>query len=194
MSSSRGSLWPRDWTQVSCTAGWFFTIWAIGDAQWRMICLLFNIQPIVSTSRSINANCQGSPVLEIPYLSISQRLWVRQKAERDQNGETYFLCPAHKQVETPFATSNSRDDWIMLCIQTLKQPTGFTEMTARSVNFREQFIVLETTYNLHACDVILSYTNSAFPWIHFLYMKFTKSYNVFDPIRNSFCLKVLILK
>ena len=25
---SRGSLRPRDWTQVSCTAGRFFTIWA----------------------------------------------------------------------------------------------------------------------------------------------------------------------
>ena len=25
---SRGSFWPRDWTQVSCTAGRFFTSWA----------------------------------------------------------------------------------------------------------------------------------------------------------------------
>ena len=25
---SRGSSQPRDWTQVSCIAGWFFTIWA----------------------------------------------------------------------------------------------------------------------------------------------------------------------
>ena len=29
MSSSRGSSWPRDQTQVSCIAGRFFTIWAI---------------------------------------------------------------------------------------------------------------------------------------------------------------------
>ena len=27
--SSRGSSWPRDWTQVSCIAGRFFTSWAI---------------------------------------------------------------------------------------------------------------------------------------------------------------------
>ena len=27
---SRGSSWPRDQTQVSCTAGRFFTIWATG--------------------------------------------------------------------------------------------------------------------------------------------------------------------
>ena len=33
MSSSRGSLQPRDWTQVSCIAGEFFTIWATKEAQ-----------------------------------------------------------------------------------------------------------------------------------------------------------------
>ena len=28
ISFSRGSSWPRDWTQVSCIAGWRFTLWA----------------------------------------------------------------------------------------------------------------------------------------------------------------------
>ena len=32
---SRGSSPPRDWTQVSCTAGRFFTIWATREAQGR---------------------------------------------------------------------------------------------------------------------------------------------------------------
>ena len=27
---SRGSSWPKDWTQVTCIAGRFFTIWATG--------------------------------------------------------------------------------------------------------------------------------------------------------------------
>ena len=31
ISFSRGSFWPRDWTQVSCIAGRFFTIWAIRE-------------------------------------------------------------------------------------------------------------------------------------------------------------------
>ena len=31
--SSRGSSQPRDWTQVSCIVGGFFTIWAIREAQ-----------------------------------------------------------------------------------------------------------------------------------------------------------------
>ena len=29
---SKGSTWPRDWTQVSCTADRFFTIWAAREA------------------------------------------------------------------------------------------------------------------------------------------------------------------
>ena len=32
MPSSRGSSQPRDWTQVSCTAGRFFTVWATREA------------------------------------------------------------------------------------------------------------------------------------------------------------------
>ena len=33
ISSSRGSSWPRDRTQVSCIAGWFFTVWATEKIQ-----------------------------------------------------------------------------------------------------------------------------------------------------------------
>ena len=29
---SRGSSWPRDWTQVSCIAGGFFTVWTTREA------------------------------------------------------------------------------------------------------------------------------------------------------------------
>ena len=32
MPSSRGSSQPRDWTQVSCIAGGFFTVWATREA------------------------------------------------------------------------------------------------------------------------------------------------------------------
>ena len=32
ISFSRGSSWPRNWTQVSCIAGRFFTDWAMREA------------------------------------------------------------------------------------------------------------------------------------------------------------------
>ena len=31
---SRGSSWPGEWTQVSCIAGRFFTVWATSEAQY----------------------------------------------------------------------------------------------------------------------------------------------------------------
>ena len=34
---SWGSSWPRNQTQVSCTAGRFFTIWATREAHWRWL-------------------------------------------------------------------------------------------------------------------------------------------------------------
>ena len=35
ISFSRGSSQPRDWTQVSCVAGRFFTLWATREAPWN---------------------------------------------------------------------------------------------------------------------------------------------------------------
>ena len=35
----RGSSWPRDWTQVSCIAGWLFTTWATREALCIWNCL-----------------------------------------------------------------------------------------------------------------------------------------------------------
>ena len=36
MPSSRGSSWPRDWTQVCCIAGGVFTVWATREAQFSL--------------------------------------------------------------------------------------------------------------------------------------------------------------
>ena len=36
ISFSRGSSQPRDWTQVSCIAGRFLTVWAMWEATWQM--------------------------------------------------------------------------------------------------------------------------------------------------------------
>ena len=53
MSSSRGSSQPRDWTQVSCTADRFFTIWAtiLMNVKWDLILILiWNSQQLVILS------------------------------------------------------------------------------------------------------------------------------------------------
>ena len=59
ISFSSRSPWPRDWTQVSCTAGRFFTIWTITEKSptnnfincihityMSQGCILFNIQTL----------------------------------------------------------------------------------------------------------------------------------------------------
>ena len=60
MPSSRGSSQPRDWTQVSCIAGGFFTSWATRETHWRLkvvvmltkrYCLLINIYTQTHTHR-----------------------------------------------------------------------------------------------------------------------------------------------
>ena len=45
ISFSRGSSWPRDWTQVSCIAGRCFNLWATREAQNNI-----SIVPIVGLS------------------------------------------------------------------------------------------------------------------------------------------------
>ena len=39
MPSSRGSSQPRDWTQISCISGGFFTVWATREALSARDCL-----------------------------------------------------------------------------------------------------------------------------------------------------------
>ena len=45
-SFSRGSSWPRSWTQVSCIAGRFFTVCATREAQYSWIRVLIFLTEI----------------------------------------------------------------------------------------------------------------------------------------------------
>ena len=45
-SFSRGSSLPRDWTQVSCIVGRFFTVWATREAQFENIKITTNKKKI----------------------------------------------------------------------------------------------------------------------------------------------------
>ena len=57
----RRSFWPRDQTQVSCTAGRFFTIWATGEAHpspHQPLSMLFHCSK--SNVSQINQQCDPS--------------------------------------------------------------------------------------------------------------------------------------
>ena len=47
ISFSRGSSWPRNQTQVSHIAGRFFTIWATGEAPWRLKRYVNQVQDVI---------------------------------------------------------------------------------------------------------------------------------------------------
>ena len=72
---SRGSSTPRQWAQVSCIAGRFFTVWATREAQWKrmlpFIPVSFHKNPWVLQSTSTPdkkgaAMCQGAPKIAGP--------------------------------------------------------------------------------------------------------------------------------
>ena len=74
MPSSRGSSQPRDWIQVSRTAGGFLTIWATGEvlALWgtkqiRECTLKYSY---VFQRRETNSMTSHVPVIQIQLLSI----------------------------------------------------------------------------------------------------------------------------
>ena len=43
ISFSRGSSWPKDWTQVSCIAGRHFTLWATREAHRVFLILHYHV-------------------------------------------------------------------------------------------------------------------------------------------------------
>ena len=83
ISSSRGSSWARDQTQVSCVAGGFFTVWATREAPWQLrshiitrtrLCLYWSIflHPLGSHPRLQNPSSPG-----LQFRFITQGLLVR---------------------------------------------------------------------------------------------------------------------
>ena len=95
---SRGSSQPRDWTQVSCIAGRFFTSWATRGFQpwhcwhlgpnnsllWGLWCLAYpwlrgwmanTIQPLVIITKNVSRHCHTSPW---DRKHPDENLWSRQ--------------------------------------------------------------------------------------------------------------------
>ena len=59
ISFSRRSFWPRDWTQVSCIIGRFFTIWATREAhcwQYGLTYLIFTTPQIFLNTKLVFCN------------------------------------------------------------------------------------------------------------------------------------------
>jgi len=79
MPSSTGSLQPRDWTQVSCIAGGFFTIWATGEVHLFYIWKCIGFHATVSIHPTLSfPHCVHKSVLYVsPLLPCKKVHWRR---------------------------------------------------------------------------------------------------------------------
>ena len=113
MPSSRGSSQPRDWTQVSCIAGRFFTSWATKEAQQRLLLLLLLLLSRFSRvwlCNPIDGSPSGSTVPGILQARTLERLVLTKYPQQicsvgDQYNYGYKwiliilgnICPAKRQ-------------------------------------------------------------------------------------------------
>ena len=58
---SRVASWPRDWTQISCIAGKFFTLWATREAP-CYVCAVHSRSVMFDSLRSMDCSWPGSSV------------------------------------------------------------------------------------------------------------------------------------
>ena len=75
ISFSKGSSWSRDWTQVFCIAGRFFTIWATREA---LLSSLEEISAVLHLYLSFNSNYNPGLLhcRQILYQLSHQGLWA----------------------------------------------------------------------------------------------------------------------
>ena len=95
ISFSKGSSWTRDWTQISCTAGRFFTVWAIREALY----------------------CQASEHWKskrVPEKHLLLLYWLCQ---------SLWLCGSQQTVENSLRDGNTRSPYLPLekCVCRKKQ-------------------------------------------------------------------------
>ena len=77
---SRGSSWPRDPTQVSWTAGRFFTIWSTREARWGFI-------PTVQLVAIVFALSSDRPYYSFCWMIICEIFW-----SESGSGVIHFGC------------------------------------------------------------------------------------------------------
>ena len=80
---SRGSSWPRDWTQVSCIAGGFFTIWTTREAS---CCNVDAYKVFLKKSKELwdkfnKSECQFKIQLSSKYVLKREKMDRREEAK-----------------------------------------------------------------------------------------------------------------
>ena len=112
---SRGSSRPRDWAQVSCIAGRFFTIWAFREAL---------LAAVVGNNSPQTKQCftPTSQILKVRFQRIKQflsnlttskprtefKIFIRKKITRTQQMSSTWICRIYKAVTLPKITGHAK--------------------------------------------------------------------------------------
>ena len=90
ISFSRGSFWPRNWIQVSCTARKCFTVWATGEARdvkplmaGRLMRRANSLQKTLMLVKTEGRRTRGWQRWDSCMESLTQWAWIWAKSERE---------------------------------------------------------------------------------------------------------------
>ena len=104
---SRGSSQPRDWPQISCTAGRFFTNWVT-----RKALLSINVETHCPSTKNIGRTKESSCRLKSLYWilkivsstfdrgkfkSRKQKVFLSSRRKRSWSAQNMCLCEKHKE-------------------------------------------------------------------------------------------------
>ena len=125
MPSSRGSSWLMDWTQVSCIAGGFFTVWATREAH----CILAaaaaakSLQLCLTLCNPVDGSLSGSSVLGIlqartlEWVAISfSNAWKWKVKVKSLSGVQLLVTPWTAAYQAPPSMGVSRQEYCVLDI------------------------------------------------------------------------------
>ena len=95
ISFSRGSSWPRNWTQVSCIEGRFFTVWATRKALWLNSMSAKSLQLCLTLCNPMGCNQPGSSVHGILQARILEQVAMPSSRESSRpKDQTCSSCIA----------------------------------------------------------------------------------------------------
>ena len=117
ISFSRGSSQPRDWTQVSCIAGRFFTVWVTREA-YSLLLLLSRFKSCPTLCDPIDSSPPGSPVpgilqartLEWAAISFSSA-WKWKVKGKSLSRVWLFVTPWTAAYKAPLSMGFSRQEY-----------------------------------------------------------------------------------
>ena len=108
--SSRGSSWPTDWTQVSCSAVRFFTIWAIRKAHHLPMSFSKIFALFILIWRSLYMWVISTHI----YCVIHNKLWKILKEMGIADHLTCLLRNLYAGQEATVRTGHGTTDWFQI--------------------------------------------------------------------------------